>query len=77
MFPRLLGRFAAAAPVTIATTTTRAIPTACSIHTSHVNSKGHSKWQNIQHIKADVDAARSLKIKQQMGRIRLAITGEC
>lgn len=45
------------------------------IHTSLINGKGHSKWQNIQHIKADVDQARANKIKQQMQRIRIAITG--
>lgn len=45
------------------------------IHTSAANAKGHSKWQNIQHVKAECDAARANKIKEQMRRIRVAIAG--
>lgn len=51
-------------------------PSIACIHTSVSQCKGHSKWQNIQHIKAEGDALKSMRIRKHMHRIRLAITRE-
>lgn len=49
--------------------------TLCRIHTTKALLKGHSKWQNIRHIKAANDAQKATKIRQQMFRIRCAVAG--
>lgn len=43
--------------------------------TSICDLKGHSKWQNIKHIKAANDLQRNLLISKQVKMIRLAIQG--
>lgn len=47
----------------------------CTIQTSAIYLKGHSKWQNIKHIKAANDAMRATMISKQLRVIRLAIQG--
>lgn len=45
------------------------------VHTSAVNFKGHSKWQNIKHIKAANDQMKSLMTIQQLRLLRIASIG--
>lgn len=46
-----------------------------SIHTSTINLKGHAKWQNIKHIKADKDSQKAAFISKHMRIIRVAVQG--
>lgn len=45
------------------------------VQTSAANLKGHSKWQNIKHVKSENDQQRSQMITKQMRLLRLAANG--
>lgn len=45
------------------------------VQTSAANLKGHSKWQNIKHIKSENDQQRSQMITKQMRLLRIAANG--
>lgn len=45
------------------------------VQTSAANLKGHSKWQNIKHVKSENDQQRSQMITKQMRMLRLAANG--
>lgn len=45
------------------------------IHWTATNWKGHSKWQNIQHIKALKDGQKNVLFQKQLRKIRLAVQG--
>lgn len=47
----------------------------CSFQTSASPWKGHSKWQNIKHIKASKDMLKGRLIARQMRNVRLAVLG--
>lgn len=46
------------------------------LHTSLVHLKGHAKWQNVKHVKAENDRMRQLMILKQLRNLRLAATGK-
>lgn len=45
------------------------------LHTSSAHCKGHAKWQNIKHIKAENDRMRHAIILKQLRNIRIAANG--
>lgn len=45
------------------------------VHTTVACLKGHAKWQNIKHVKAENDRMRQSMIIKQLRNLRLAATG--
>lgn len=45
------------------------------VHTALACWKGHAKWQNIKHIKAENDRMKTMTISKQLRNLRLAAIG--
>lgn len=45
------------------------------VHTTFTCLKGHAKWQNVKHVKAENDRMRQAMILKQLRNLRLAAIG--
>lgn len=45
------------------------------VHTTFTYFKGHAKWQNVKHVKAENDRMRQTMIVKQLRNLRLAAIG--
>lgn len=67
--------FKSSATITDSKVSRKRISEASQFHTCSVPFAGHSKWQNIRHIKAQKDGERSLQFVRLARQIRVAIQG--